>query len=134
FTNVTSIGPRPIAGAPLRLRDFVAERAADEYTLTDRARDESALDGAIHAAELEVRIELGRTELSAQAWDDLRSGSVVTLDKRVSDPVDVMAGGRLVARGEVLVLDGKFCVRITEIVGGESNWTRETASDGTAAG
>ncbi len=46
----------------------------------------------------------------------LRDGSVVTLDKLAGDPVDILVNGRLVARGEVLVLNDNFCVRVAEIL------------------
>ncbi len=49
----------------------------------------------------------------------LRKGSVVTLDKLAGDPVDLFVNGRLVARGEVLVLNDNFCVRIAELVGSD---------------
>lgn len=47
----------------------------------------------------------------------LRRGSVVTLDKLAGDPVDLYANGRLVARGEILVLNDNFCIRVAELVG-----------------
>jgi flagellar motor switch protein FliN/FliY len=49
----------------------------------------------------------------------LKRGSVVTLDKLAGDPVDVFVNGRLVARGEVLVLNDNFCVRVTELLTGD---------------
>jgi flagellar motor switch protein FliN/FliY len=75
----------------------------------------SALD-TVGDVELHVRIELGRARMAWQAALDLRSGAVVPLDKLADDLVDVVAGGRLVARGEVVVLDDKFCVRVVELV------------------
>lgn len=48
----------------------------------------------------------------------LTEGSVVELDNLAGDPVDVYVNGRLVARGEVLVLSDNFCVRVSEIVSG----------------
>ena len=49
----------------------------------------------------------------------LKRGSVVTLDKLAGDPVDVFVNGRLVARGEVLVLNDNFCIRVTELLTGD---------------
>ncbi len=66
--------------------------------------------------ELDLRIELGRTELLIEEVLQLKEGSVVPLDKLAGDPVDVLVNGRLIARGEVLVLNDNFCVRIAEIV------------------
>jgi flagellar motor switch protein FliN/FliY len=45
---------------------------------------------------------------------------VVTLDKLAGDPVDIIVNGRLIARGEVLVLNDNFCVRVAELVAGET--------------
>lgn len=66
--------------------------------------------------ELDVSIELGRTEMLVEDVLRLGNGSVVELDKLAGDPVDVHVNGRLVARGEVLVLNDNFCIRISEIV------------------
>ncbi|MCA8986309.1 MAG: flagellar motor switch protein FliN [Planctomycetaceae bacterium] len=66
--------------------------------------------------ELDLRIELGRTRLEIEEVVSLRSGSVVPLDKLAGDPVDILVNGKLIARGEVLVLNDNFCVRVAEIV------------------
>lgn len=66
--------------------------------------------------DLDVSIELGRTEMLVEDVLRLQSGSVVELDKLAGDPVDVYVNGRLVARGEVLVLNDNFCIRVSEIV------------------
>jgi flagellar motor switch protein FliN/FliY len=50
----------------------------------------------------------------------LRKGSVVPLDKLAGDPVDIFVNGRLIAKGEVLVLNDNFCVRVAELIAGES--------------
>jgi len=50
----------------------------------------------------------------------LRRGSVVTLDKLAGDPVDIYVNGRLIARGEVLVLNDNFCVRVAELLGSDT--------------
>jgi flagellar motor switch protein FliN len=66
--------------------------------------------------ELNVKIELGRSRMLVEDVLKLTEGSVVELDKLAGDPVDVIVNGRLVARGEVLVLNDNFCVRVNEIV------------------
>ena len=66
--------------------------------------------------DLGVTIELGRTEMLVEDVLRLSKGSVVELDKLAGDPVDVRVNGRLVARGEVLVLNDNFCIRISEII------------------
>jgi flagellar motor switch protein FliN/FliY len=66
--------------------------------------------------ELNVKIELGRSRMLVEEVLKLAEGSVVELDKLAGDPVDVFVNDRLVARGEVLVLNDNFCVRVNEIV------------------
>lgn len=66
--------------------------------------------------ELDVSVELGRTEMLVEDVLRLSEGSVLELDKLAGDPVDVYVNQRLVARGEVLVLNDNFCIRISEIV------------------
>ena len=66
--------------------------------------------------ELDVKIELGRTQMYIEDVIRLGVGSVVELDKLAGDPVDVYVNDRLVARGEVLVLNDNFCVRINDIL------------------
>jgi flagellar motor switch protein FliN/FliY len=65
---------------------------------------------------LNVRIELGRTRMLVEDVLRLGEGAVVELDKLAGDPVDVFVNGRPVARGEVLVLNDNFCIRISEIL------------------
>lgn len=66
--------------------------------------------------ELNVKIELGRSQMLVEDVLKLGEGSVVELDKLAGDPVDVFVNDRLVARGEVLVLNDQFCVRVNEII------------------
>lgn len=68
--------------------------------------------------ELNVKIELGRSQMLVEDVLKLAEGSVVELDKLAGDPVDVFVNDRLIARGEVLVLNDNFCVRVNEIVAG----------------
>ena len=65
---------------------------------------------------LELRIELGRTHVGRDEVEKLRTGSVVPLDNAAGDPVAIYAAGRLIARGEALVIDGKFGVRVVEVI------------------
>ena len=65
---------------------------------------------------LNVKIELGRTKMLLEDVLKLGEGTVVELDKLAGDPVDIYVNDRPVARGEVLVLNDNFCVRISEIL------------------
>jgi len=65
---------------------------------------------------LNVKIELGRTRMLVEDVLRLAEGCVVELDKLAGDPVDIYVNERHVARGEVLVLNDNFCVRVSEIL------------------
>ena len=66
--------------------------------------------------EIPVAVEVGRTEMSLDAILDLVPGSIVTLDKKAEEPIDLRVNGKLVARGEVVLVDDVYGVRITQIV------------------
>lgn len=72
--------------------------------------------GLLDDVTLRVKIELGRTQMYVEDVLRLNTNSVVELDKAAGDPVDIYVNDRYVARGEVLVLNENFCVRISEIV------------------
>ena len=63
-----------------------------------------------------VSVEVGRTQMSLDNILDLVPGSVVTLDKKAEEPVDLRVNGTLVARGEVVLIDDVYGIRITQIV------------------
>ncbi|HEY3424489.1 MAG TPA: flagellar motor switch phosphatase FliY, partial [Negativicutes bacterium] len=65
---------------------------------------------------LQVTVELGRTRKLIREILDLTPGSVMELDKLAGEPVDILANGKLIAKGEVVVIDENFGVRITDIV------------------
>lgn len=70
----------------------------------------------LYDVEMEVKIELGRAQMMVEDILRLREGSVVQLEKDAGAPVDILINDRLVAFGEVLVLNDYFCVRVTEIL------------------
>ena len=86
-----------------------------ENSSAGAATSEVGLD-ALQDVELDLRIELGRTELLIDEVLQLKEGAVVPLDKLAGDPVDILVNGRIIARGEVLVLNDNFCVRVAEIL------------------
>lgn len=65
---------------------------------------------------LEISVELGRVKMVVRDVLDLGTGSIIEVDKAAGEPVDVMVNGRLVAKGEVVVIEDNFGVRITEIL------------------
>ncbi|MCG5055554.1 MAG: flagellar motor switch protein FliN [Myxococcales bacterium] len=65
---------------------------------------------------LDISVELGRSRMSIQELLNLGPGSVVELDKVAGEPLDILVNQRLVARGEAVVVNDKFGVRITDII------------------
>jgi len=63
-----------------------------------------------------VTVEVGRTELSLDEVLDLGPGSILALDKKAEEPVDLRVNGKLVARGEVVMVDDSYGLRITQIL------------------
>lgn len=96
--------------ARFNLEELVGEGGPPEKVSMDLLRDVT----------LDLKIELGRTRMNLDEILQLRRGSVVTLDKLAGDPVDIFVNGRMVARGEVLVLNDNFCVRVAELIGSDS--------------
>lgn len=140
LVNAAQSGALEAAGAPLSdaagaeeaVADFspatgtavmerqTGESGAESVALPDFGGDAGAtVDPArvsmLSDVNLNVRIELGRTRMLVEDVLKLGDGSVVVLDKLAGDPVDVYVNDRLVARGEVLVLNDCFCVRISDV-------------------
>ena len=63
-----------------------------------------------------VTVEIGRTKMSIRNLLQLNQGGIVALDRLAGDPLDVLVNGTLVAHGEVVVVNDKFGVRLTDIV------------------
>ena len=94
-------------GSAVQLPDFADGEASEQPSGINMLGD----------VDLDVRIELGRTRMLVDDVLRLSPESVVELDKAAGDPVDIYVNGRHVARGEVLVLNENFCVRVSEIIG-----------------
>ena len=65
---------------------------------------------------VELRVELGRTTKSLAQVAGISEGTIIELDRLAGEPVDLLAAGELIAKGEVVVIDEKFGVRVTEVV------------------
>lgn len=72
---------------------------------------------------LRVTVELGRTRMQIRDVLELGKGSVVELDKLAGEPVDLLVNGKLIARGEVVVIDENFGIRVTDIVSPAERFT-----------
>jgi flagellar motor switch protein FliN/FliY len=80
-----------------------------------RAEDSNGLE-LLMDIPLEISVELGRVKMLVKEVVELGTGSIVEIDKAAGEPVDVMVNGRVVAKGEVVVIEDNFGVRITEIL------------------
>jgi len=110
IASIDSPSELPAGVAPFMLSDFGGTPANSEAATLELVRD----------VQLDMKIELGRTHMHLEDVLRLRQGAVVPLDKLAGDPVDLYVNGRLIAHGEVLVLNDNFCVRVTELIVGDS--------------
>ena len=86
-----------------------------QVTLPTTQTQRGSLDLLRHVA-MEVTVEIGRTRMTVQELLSLHPGEVVELDRAASAPADLLVNGTLIARGEVVVVDEDFGLRISEIV------------------
>lgn len=93
----------------------VNEMTAEKQSAKPESAPESNIDLLLDVS-LRVTVELGRTRMKLAQILELQHGSVVELDRLAGDPVDIFVNDRMVAHGEVVVVDDKFGVRITEMV------------------
>jgi len=108
---------RSIAATQMTLPTEVIEFQFPEFGGTVPSTEHATLD-QISEVDLDVKVELGRTYMYLEDVLKLRRGSVVPLDKMAGETVDIYINGRLLARGEVLVMNENFCVRIAELLAG----------------
>jgi flagellar motor switch protein FliN len=90
---------------------------------------------------MELSVEIGRTQMTVGETLGLRPGSIITLERLAGEPVDLLVNGTPLARGEVVVVDEQFGLRVTEILDGERRAQihegaslGEMPSEGTGAG
>jgi flagellar motor switch protein FliN/FliY len=69
---------------------------------------------------VELAVEIGRTHMTICETLALGPGSIVTLNRLSGEPVDLLVNGKPIARGEVVVIDEEFGLRVTEVVAGET--------------
>jgi len=104
--------------------EMYASKKADSYTETATRKQKNNNSNNIDLlmdVSLRVTVELGRTRMQLAQILELQHGSVVELDRLAGDPVDVFVNDCMVARGEVVVVDDKFGVRITEMVSSKTD-------------
>jgi flagellar motor switch protein FliN/FliY len=93
---------------------FEATVAADDGVPADVARDLERL----RDVPVELAVEIGRTRMTIGDTLALGPGSIITLNRLAGEPVDLLVNGKPIARGEVVVIDEEFGLRITDVVTG----------------
>jgi flagellar motor switch protein FliN/FliY len=111
-----ALTPWPGAPAPYGLQPINEVAAATAQGAAPAAPARPGGLDLLHDVEMEVSAELGRTRMSVRELLSLSPGAVVELDRAAGSPADLLVNGRLIARGEVVVIDENFGLRITEIV------------------
>lgn len=107
----------------------VPEAHPVEFPQVSRTRASTAMPLERFAeVSIEISVEIGRVTMPIGELLKLGEGAVVELNRAVSEPVDVMAQGVRIASGEVVVIDDRFAVRITEIVNTEEGRDASRAS------
>jgi len=87
----------------------------------------------LSAVPVDLSVEIGRARMSVGETLELREGSVVTLDRMAGEPVDLLVNGTPIARGEVVVIDEQFGLRLTQVLAGPAAAEPATAPDPDAA-
>src|SRR3954466_7246762 len=113
-TPDTETTEEPTAGTELKLDEF----AAGEGTLPEGALEEKTATDLAPVFDVPVNISavLGRASLSVAQLLELAQGSVLELDRKVGEAIDIYVNNRLVARGEVVIVDERLGVTMTEII------------------
>jgi len=86
--------------------------AAPAQSQTSKGVNTSVLE----SVEIDVTLQFGERQLPLREIGELRSGSVIELDKYIQDPAELLLGDRVVARGEVVIVDGNYGLRVTEVL------------------
>jgi flagellar motor switch protein FliN/FliY len=92
---------------------------ADETNILGAATEGNVTLDAVSDIPVQISVVLGKTSMQVQQLLKLGRGAVVELDRKVGEPVDIYVNNRLVARGEVVVVEDKIGVTMTEIIKAE---------------
>ncbi|HEY0392916.1 MAG TPA: flagellar motor switch protein FliN, partial [Candidatus Elarobacter sp.] len=112
--------PAPLAAVPAAAARRIEEGQPVSFTPMQPTPVRTAAPGQanldlVHDVPLEISAVLGQTELSLREVVSMTTGSVFELDKLSTEPIDLYVNNILIARGEVVVVDDKFAVKISEL-------------------
>lgn len=114
-TPMPGLGGAPVIAQPVPAASAAAAPAFTPLPTGGQAGDLSQIDLLLDIS-LQVTVELGRAKMKIADILGLRNGSVIELDRLAGEPADILVNGTLIARGEVVVVDEKFGVRVIEVV------------------
>lgn len=116
----TSFQPEESDQSPTEKQVYQEEQiSSNEGIALQKNTKPNAVNGNIEMLldiPLEVSVELGRTKIAIREMIQLGPGSIIELDKLIGEPVDLLVNDNLIAKGEVVVFDENFGIRITDIV------------------
>ncbi|MBB6695916.1 flagellar motor switch protein FliN, partial [Cohnella xylanilytica] len=113
--------PQTLGGAPMNRNVNVQPVQFSNFQGGVPAHLDETNLGLLMDIPLKVTVELGRTKKQIKEILELSQGSIIELDKLAGEPVDILVNNKLIAKGEVVVIDENFGVRVTDIV---SQWDR----------
>jgi flagellar motor switch protein FliN/FliY len=108
--------PAPLPAAYAEPEPLVEEIALDELYALEAPIDEHAQIELLLDVPLAITVELGQATVTIRELLELGQGSILPLDRRAGEPVDVLVNGQRLARGEVVVIDEDFGIRVTDVV------------------
>ena len=103
---------------PTEETEQVDPASVEDSPFVDGASDSSNLDVVLDIP-VRLSMEVGNTNISIRRLLQLNRGSVVELDRQAGEPLDVLVNGTLVAHGEVVVINDKFGIRLTDVISPE---------------
>lgn len=106
----------PVGWFAVRVREAVVAPHAHTRTATPSDSDVVGKLGRINNVEMALTVELGRTRMTVRDVLSIEPGAVIELDRSAGAPADVLLNGRLIAHGEIVVVDQDYAVRITRIL------------------
>ncbi len=112
--DAAAVGASVVSGQDVKGAETFSLPAVEPLTVNSHSGSVHNLD-MLKDVSVKVRVELGRGEMYLRDILRLVHGSVVELNKLAGDPLNIYVNERLIAKGEVLVLNENFCIRITEI-------------------
>lgn len=125
LTKTLSPQAEPAAGSGIPANQAEDMEASDQQILDTPLTEEQTAAGAALAAqfnlklvmdvELNVTLRFGQRQLALREVMELTSGSVIELDRQVDEPVELLLEGKVIARGEAVVIDGNYGLRVTEV-------------------